>query len=186
MANILTLGRILLVLPFAALFFIDRPFAMAAAFVLFTVAALTDLLDGWVARARNETSALGAALDPIADKLLLAAALLLLTRNGVISGTAVVAALAILLREIGVAGLREALAQRRLALPVTRLAKWKTAAQLIAVAVLIAAAPGSIAPATVAGAGTALLWLAAALTLWTGAEYAFRAAKALRAAPPEA
>lgn len=184
MANLLTIGRILLIVPFAALFFADWPSAMSAAFAVFVIASVTDLFDGWVARARNETSALGAALDPLADKLLVAAALLLLTRNGVIAGASVVAALAILLREILVAGLREALRGRDGALPVTRLAKWKTAAQMTAIAALLAAAPGGIAPNLLEGVAPALLWLAAALTLWTGAIYAFAAIRALGASPP--
>ncbi|MEQ1929336.1 MAG: CDP-diacylglycerol--glycerol-3-phosphate 3-phosphatidyltransferase [Parvularculaceae bacterium] len=184
MANYLTLGRILLIVPFAVLFFIEWRSAMTAAFVVFVVASLTDLLDGMVARARGEVSALGAALDPLADKLLIAAALLLLTRNGVIAGSAVIAALVILLREILVTGLREALGGRAMALPVTRLAKWKTTAQLVALAALLAAAPGGIAPAALHAPGTALLWAAALLTLWTGADYVLRATKALRAAPP--
>ena len=186
MANLLTFSRIALILPFTMLFFTEWPGAMTAAFVLFVVAALTDFLDGYVARARSESSALGAALDPIADKLLIAAALLLLTRSGVIAGWGVVAALVILLREILVAGLREALAARRIGLAVTGLAKWKTAAQLVAVAVLLASAPGGIATEAWRAAGAALLWLAGALTLLTGADYALRAARALRAAPPEA
>ncbi len=184
MANLLTLFRIFLILPFTALFFVEWPFAMTGAFIVFAIASLTDFFDGWVARARGEVSALGAALDPLADKLLVAAALLLLTRNGVISGASVIAALAILLREILVAGLREALALRGAALPVTKMAKWKTAAQLTAVAVLLASSPGGLAPEPLASAGHALLWLAAMLTLWTGADYAFGAIKALRAAPP--
>jgi cardiolipin synthase len=183
MANLLTLFRMLLVVPFAALFFIDWRHAMTAAFILFAAASLTDLLDGWVARARNEVSALGAALDPIADKILIAAALLLLTRNGVIAGWGVAAALIILVREILVSGLREALAARRLALPVTTLGKLKTTAQILAVAALLLGAPGGLAPAA-AVAGKALLALAALLTLWSGADYALRAVKALRAARP--
>jgi CDP-diacylglycerol--glycerol-3-phosphate 3-phosphatidyltransferase len=172
MANVLTVGRTALVAPFAALFFLNAPWAMQAALVLFAIAALTDLFDGMVARARKETSALGAALDPLADKLLVAAAMILLVMNGVISGPAVVAALVIVIREILVAGLREALALRANSLPVTRLAKWKTAFQMIAVAALIAGAPGGFAPDLRGEAG--VLWIAAALTFWTGADYAWR------------
>lgn len=180
MANLLTVARILLVIPFAALFFIGAPWAMNAALLIFGIASLTDLLDGWVARARNEVSALGAALDPVADKLLIAAALLLLVRNGFIREAGVVAALIILLREIFVGGLREALAARGATLPVVALAKWKTAAQMIAIGLLLAATPeGVLGPGWEAAANGAL-WLAAVLTLWTGADYARRGIKILR------
>lgn len=181
MANLLTFARIILVIPFAALFFVSAPWAMNVALLLFGVASITDLLDGWVARARNEVSALGAALDPVADKLLIAAALLLLVRNGYIREAGVVAALIILLREVFVGGLREALGARAKTLPVTGLAKWKTAAQMIAIGLFLAAAPESVlGPSWQAGADGAL-WVAAILTLWTGADYARRGISALRA-----
>ena len=180
MANILTLGRILLIVPFTFLFLANAPWNMKAALVVFVVASLTDLLDGYVARARGEVSALGAALDPIADKLLVAAALLLLTRNGVIHGAGVVAALIILLREILIGGLREALAARGKTLPVTGLAKMKTATQLIAIALLIAAAPGGLLGGAARPAAAGFLWLAAILTLWTGTDYARKAVTQLR------
>lgn len=180
MANLITLARMALVIPFAAMFFIDAPWAMIAALVIFTIAALTDFLDGWVARKRGESSALGAALDPIADKLLVAAALVLLVRNGVIRDAGVVAALIILLRELLVAGLREAMAQRGLSLPVAPLAKWKTTFQLVACGFLLAAAPGGLAGESLRPVAAGLFWLAAILTFWTGADYAFKAASALR------
>lgn len=180
MANLLTLARILLIVPLAALFFTSSPWAMKAALGVFVVAAATDFLDGQIARARGETSAFGAALDPLADKLLVAAALLLLVRNGVISGGGVVAALVILLREILVGGLREALGGRGATLPVTSLAKWKTTFQLIAVGLLLAAAPGGMLGAGQLPLAHGALWLAALLTLWTGADYCARAVRLLR------
>lgn len=180
MANLITLARIALVIPFTAMFFINAEWAMVAAFVIFALAALTDFLDGWVARKLGQTSALGAALDPIADKLLVAAALMLLVRNGVIREWGVIAALIILLREVMVAGLREAMAQRGLSLPVLPLAKWKTAFQLIAVGFLLAAAPGGIAGKGLEPVAAGLFWFAAILTFWTGANYALKAANALR------
>lgn len=180
MANLITLARIALVIPFAAMFFIDAPWAMTAALVIFSIAALTDFLDGWVARKRGETSALGAALDPIADKVLITAALILLIRNGVIRDFGVVAALVILIREILVAGLREAMAQRAASLPVSALAKWKTTFQLVAAGFLLAAAPGGLAGEELRPIAAGLFWLAAVLTFWTGANYAFKAAGALR------
>ena len=182
MANTLTLSRIALIVPFIAAFLVNSAWNMKAALAIFVLAALTDFLDGAVARARGEVSAIGAALDPLADKLLIAAALVLLTRNGVIAGAGVIAVLIIILREILVSGLREAVAARSGALPVTGLAKWKTAAQLIAAGLLIAAAPGGLAGESLRPLAAGALWLAAVLTFWTGADYAVRAAQFLRGA----
>jgi len=183
MANFLTLARIALIVPFAAMFFLDAPWALSAALALFVLAAASDFLDGFVARARNETSRLGATLDPLADKLLIAAALILLVRNGVIRDEGVVAALAILLREILVGGLREALAKEGADLPVTPLAKLKTTAQIAAVALLLAAAPGGLVGDALGPAASGVFWLAAALTVWTGSDYAARAVRLLRQRP---
>lgn len=180
MANLITLARIGLIAPFAAMFYVSAPWAMTAALVIFLIAASTDFLDGMVARARGETSALGAALDPLADKLLVAAALILLIRNGVIAGAGVFAALIIILREILVSGLREAVAQRGRTLAVTGLAKWKTAAQLVAAGLLLASAPGGPFGEGLRPFASGLFWIAAVLTFWTGAEYALKAAAILR------
>lgn len=180
MANLITLARIGLIAPFAAMFYLSAPWAMTAALVIFLIAASTDFLDGMVARARGETSALGAALDPLADKLLVAAALILLIRNGVIAGAGVFAALIIILREILVSGLREAVAQRGRTLAVTGLAKWKTAAQLVAAGLLLASAPGGPFGEGLRPFASGLFWIAAVLTFWTGAEYALKAAAILR------
>ena len=182
MATLITLARIALIVPFAAMFFIAAPWAMTGALVIFLIAAATDFLDGYVARARGEVSALGAALDPLADKLLIAAALILLIRNGVINGAGVVAALVIILREILVGGLREAVTQAGGGLPVTALAKAKTAAQLVAAAMLIAAAPGGVVGEALLPLAGGLFWLAAVLTFWTGAEYGVKAVAFLRGA----
>ncbi|MCA8888475.1 MAG: CDP-diacylglycerol--glycerol-3-phosphate 3-phosphatidyltransferase [Parvularculaceae bacterium] len=181
MANILTLSRILLIIPFAAVFFIDAAWSMTAALTIFALAAATDFLDGHVARARGEISALGAALDPLADKLLVAAAIILLVRNGVLRDAGVIAALIIVLREILVGGLREALGKAGSSLPVTQLAKWKTTAQLLAVALLLAPAPGGVAGQGLAPLAQGVLWMATALTLWTGADYVVRSVGLLRA-----
>ncbi len=181
MANFLTLGRIFLIVPFVVFFLVDISWGLKAAFITFAIAGLTDLLDGPIARARGEVSALGAALDPLADKLLIAAALVLLVRNGVVHGAGVVAVIIILLREILVSGLREAVAAKGGALAVTGLAKWKTAAQLIAAGLLIAAAPAGFIGEASRPYAIGLLWLAAILTFWTGADYALRAARILRA-----
>lgn len=182
MANLVTLARMLLVVPFSAFFFVDWAHATTAALAVFVVAAGTDFLDGRIARARGEVSALGAALDPVADKLLVAAALLLLVRNGVLRDLGVAAALAMLLRDVVVGGLREALAVRAETLPVTGLAKWKTAAQMVSIGFLLAAAPGGPLGESAAPLAYGLFWAATALTLWTGALYVRRGVAALAAA----
>ena len=172
LATWLTLGRIALIVPFAVLFW-TGPSWLAG--LVFAVAGLTDWLDGYVARRRGEVSALGAALDPIADKLLTIAALILLCASGIVDGAGVAAALAIGLREVLVGGLREAVAGREVKLPVTFLAKIKTTVQFAAFFVLIASA-GTGALGTV---GDALLWIAAALTVWTGYQYTDKAVRSL-------
>ncbi len=181
MANLITLARIGFIVPFVLLFITDASWNLKAALVVFVVASLSDFLDGWVARARGEVSALGAALDPLADKLLIAAALILLLRNGIINGAGVIAVIVIILREIMVSGLREAVAMKGGSLPVTTLAKWKTAAQLVAAGLLLATAPTGFIGAEWKSLGTAALWLATLLTFWTGADYAIRAQRFLRA-----
>lgn len=176
LATWLTLARIVLIVPFAVLFF-TGPLWLAA--VLFAVAALTDWLDGYVARKRGEVSALGAALDPIADKLLTIAALLMLCATDIIDGWGIAAALAIGLREVLVGGLREAVAGRAVKLPVTFLAKIKTTAQFTAFLVLIVSAGAG----SLGTAGDVLLWVAAALTVWTGYQYADKAVRSLTSEP---
>lgn len=184
MANLITLARMALVIPFIFAFLANAGWSMTAALAIFVIAALTDFLDGYVARARGETSALGAALDPIADKLLVAAALILLVRNGVVTGAGVVAAIVIILRELLVSGLREALSARAASLPVTMLAKWKTTAQLAAAGLLLAAAPAGVIGEPLRPAASAALWIAAVLTFWTGAAYVRGAMNLLRTQRP--
>jgi len=169
--NLLTLGRIAAIPVIVALLFLDGAAARWGALVLYLAACATDWLDGWLARARGEVSPLGRFLDPIADKLLVAAILVMLIAAGDLRGAAVLAAIVILCRELLVSGLREYLAELRVALPVSRLAKWKTTVQMLALALLL---PGPAAPAEVALAGILLLWLAAALTLVTGWDYLTR------------
>jgi len=142
-----------------------------AAFAIFAGAGITDFFDGYLARAWEQQSTLGRMLDPIADKLLVAAALLMLCANGTLAGANIWAAVVILCREILVSGLREYLAELRVAVPVTRVAKWKTTAQLVALGFLIA---GPAAERAIPGShmlGVALLWIAAMLTLYTGWDY---------------
>lgn len=180
MANLITFSRIALIIPFVWLFFIPALWSPKAALAVFFVAAITDFLDGAVARARGEVSALGAAFDPIADKLLTTAALLLLVRNGAIAGAGVAGALIIVLREILVGGLREALAGQGKTLPVTRLAKVKTTAQLVALGLLIATMPGGVLGPSAAPLAEGLFWFAVILTFWTGAAYTSAAVRLLR------
>ena len=170
--NVLTYGRILAVPLMAACFLlIDRDSGRWAALFVFALACLTDWLDGYLARVLAQQSTLGRMLDPIADKLLVGTALLLLVNDGTIDYVTIWAAIIILCREILVSGLREYLAELNVKVHVTRLAKWKTTLQMLALGVLLA---GSAADKIVPGVtltGTMLLWAAALLTLWTGYDY---------------
>ncbi|MGU3496622.1 CDP-diacylglycerol--glycerol-3-phosphate 3-phosphatidyltransferase [Xanthobacteraceae bacterium A53D] len=144
------------------------------AFGLFVAAAVTDFFDGYLARAWQQQSAIGRMLDPIADKLLVSTSLLMLASDGTIRGWSLWAAVVILCREILVSGLREFLAELRVSVPVSRLAKWKTAAQLVAVGFLLAGPAGDKLLPGITMAGLVLLWISAVLTLYTGYDY-FRA-----------
>ena len=182
--NLLTLSRILAIPIVVASFYLQGDYARWFACALFSAAGLTDWLDGHMARRWAQQSELGRFLDPIADKLLVSATLFMLTTTGRLSWGAVLPALVILCREILVSGLREYLAGLRVGLPVSRLAKWKTAIQMVAIGVLIV---GNAGPAflPVAAIGEMLLWVAALLTLVTGYDY-LRAGLAhmTQAAPP--
>ena len=180
--NLLTLSRILVIPVVIATFYIPGDPARWFACALFSAAGLTDWLDGHVARRWQQQSEIGRFLDPIADKLLVSATLLMLTAFGRISGGAVLPALVILCREILVSGLREYLAGLRVSVPVSRLAKWKTTIQMVAIGFLIVGDAGEgLLP--VRGIGEALLWLAASLTLVTGYDY-LRAGLSHMARPP--
>src|SRR5499427_7553607 len=144
------------------------------ALAIFITAGVTDFFDGYFARAWGQHSTFGRMLDPIADKLLVASCLLMLAANGTIKGWSLWAAIVILCREILVSGLREYLAELRVSVPVTRLAKWKTTLQLVAIGFLIAGKAGDAVVPVVTPIGLALLWLSALLTLYTGWDY-FRA-----------
>lgn len=171
--NLLTLSRILAVPLLVVLMWGKGPWEWLGAFVLFCIAGLTDYLDGYLARAHGTVSKIGVFLDPIADKIMVAAVIVMLIHSGLIHGLAVVAALVILLREIIVSGLREYLAGLQVSLPVSALAKWKTAFQMIALgALVLAGSAGAWLPGLpVLEIGLASLWLAAALTLVTGYDY---------------
>ncbi|WP_342641290.1 CDP-diacylglycerol--glycerol-3-phosphate 3-phosphatidyltransferase [Rhodoligotrophos ferricapiens] len=169
--NFLTFGRIAAVPLIVGCFFIDGDGARWAALALFILAAVSDFFDGYLARLWSQQSSLGRMLDPIADKLLVAAVLLMLTTVRTIEGVHVVAAVIILLREVLVSGLREYLAELRVSVPVTRLAKWKTTLQMVAIALLTAGdAADKVFPFTTA-LGLFGLWLSALLTLYTGYDY---------------
>lgn len=152
------------------------------ALVLFIAAGVTDILDGYIARSWGQQSSFGRMLDPIADKLLVASCLLMLAADGTIRGWSLWAAIVILCREILVSGLREYLAELRVSVPVTRLAKWKTSLQLVAIGFLLAGSAGDgvvakhlgLTFAPVTHIGLILLWVSAVLTLYTGYDY-FRA-----------
>ena len=144
------------------------------ALFIFVAAGVTDFLDGYLARKWGEQSTFGRMLDPIADKLLVASCLLMLAADGTIRGWSLWAAIVILCREILVSGLREYLAELRVSVPVTQLAKWKTTLQLVAVGFLVAGKAGDAVLPVVTPMGLTLLWLSALLTLYTGWDY-FRA-----------
>jgi cardiolipin synthase len=141
------------------------------ALAIFIAAGVTDILDGYLARMWGQQSSLGRMLDPIADKLLVSSCLLMLAAEETIRGWSLFAAIVILCREILVSGLREYLAELRVSVPVTRLAKWKTTLQLVAVGFLIAGEAGDIIVPVITQVGIALLWLSALLTLYTGWDY---------------
>ncbi len=166
--NMLTLSRIVAIPLVVACFWLDRGWAQWLSMILFVIAAVTDWFDGYFARRYHQISRFGRFLDPIADKLLVAAALVMLVDSGTLRGLNVLAALIILAREILVSGLREFLAELRVGLPVSQLAKWKTGAQMVAIAALLV---GDAASPLVPQVGIVLIWVAAALTLITGYDY---------------
>ncbi|MBO0663719.1 CDP-diacylglycerol--glycerol-3-phosphate 3-phosphatidyltransferase [Jiella sp. MQZ9-1] len=177
--NILTYARIVCVPLVVMCFFLEgqlhsSDLARWTALGIFIAASITDYLDGYLARAWKQTSTIGRMLDPIADKLLVAAVLLLLAAEGSIAGWSLWAAIIILCREILVSGLREYLAELKVSVPVTRLAKWKTAIQMVAIAFLLAGPAGDKFLPGITQVGLALLWVSALVTLYTGYDY-FRA-----------
>jgi cardiolipin synthase len=141
------------------------------ALAIFIAAGVTDFFDGYFARIWGQQSRLGRMLDPIADKLLVASTLLMLAADGTIKGWSTLAAIVILCREILVSGLREFLADLRVSVPVTQLAKWKTTIQLVAIGFLIAGKAGDIVLPGTTEIGLTLLWLSAIFTLYTGWDY---------------
>ncbi len=173
--NILTIGRIIIVPIFVLTFFIPGLFGDLIPFFLFALASFTDYLDGLLARMFREESKLGELLDPIADKILVAAALILLVMNGTIKNYEVIAAIIILTREILVSGLREFLAKSSVTMQVTSLSKLKTFIQMISIAILLTGESGNkiinFQDYNAQTIGIILLWLSAFLTLYTGYDY---------------
>jgi CDP-diacylglycerol--glycerol-3-phosphate 3-phosphatidyltransferase len=171
--NLLTLSRIFAV-PLLVILLWDAEWpGYLAAFIVFSVAGLTDYLDGYLARANGTVSKLGVFLDPVADKIMVAATIVMLVHTGAIHGWAVIPALIILLREITVSGLREYLAGLQVSLPVSQLAKWKTTFQMLSLGALILAGFTVVKLPWLPAheVGMISLWLAAGLTLITGYDY---------------
>jgi CDP-diacylglycerol--glycerol-3-phosphate 3-phosphatidyltransferase/cardiolipin synthase len=168
--NLLTLSRIVAMPVMVLLLWHPGVSDYWLAFGLYCLVAITDYFDGYLARAQGTVSKLGIFLDPIADKIMVATVIVLLVFIHAIDGLAVIAALIILVREIAVSGLREFLAELRVSMPVSQLAKWKTAFQLISLGALIlaGAVPGH---AWVGWVGLFCLWSAAGLTAVTGWDY---------------
>jgi len=173
--NYLTIGRIIIVPVFVFAYYLPGFYGDVIPFVLFVLASFTDFLDGLLARMYKEESKLGELLDPIADKIIVATALILLVMDGTIKNYEVIAAIIILTREILISGLREFLAKGKINLPVSSLAKAKTFLQMIAISVLLTGETGNkiinFQDYNAQTIGIIFLWLSAFLTLFTGYEY---------------
>ena len=173
--NYLTIGRIIIVPFFVFAFYLPGFYGDIIPLVLFLIASFTDFLDGLLARMFKEESQLGELLDPIADKIIVAAALILLVMNGTIKNYEIIAAIIILTREILVSGLREFLAKGQIKLPVSNLSKLKTFLQMFSIAILLTGETGNkiinFQDYNAQTIGIILLWLSAFLTLYTGYEY---------------
>ena len=170
--NLLTLSRIVAVPGLVVLMWGRNPWEWLGAFVLFSIAGITDYFDGYLARSYGTVSKIGQFLDPIADKIMVAAVIVMLIHAQVLTGLSVVAGLVILLREIIVSGLREYLAGIQVSVPVSKLAKWKTTFQIVALGALVLIPAVPLFPWLPAEpVGMVSLWLAAGLTLLTGYDY---------------
>lgn len=170
--NLLTFSRILAMALIVGLMFMDPPLGNWLALAAYTYACVTDFFDGYLARVLEQQSALGRFLDPIADKILVSAVILMIVAKGEVQGLALLPAIVILCREILVSGLREFLAEVRVGLPVSQLAKWKTTLQMVTLGFLIVGRAGpQFGPLSTTDIGIIGLWIAAALTLVTGYDY---------------
>lgn len=175
--NILTYGRILAIPALVACFFVKGDWGRWVAMWIFIAAGVSDFLDGYLARAWEQQSAIGRMLDPIADKLIVAAALLMLAADQTIAGWSLWAGVIILCREILVSGLREFLGTLAVSVPVTRVAKWKTFLQMLAIGFLLADGAGDKIWPYTTQFGLTLLWISAILTLYTGYDYLLAAVR---------
>ena len=173
--NILTIGRIIIVPFFVLAFYLPGFYGDLTALILFIIASFTDFLDGMLARMLGEESKLGELLDPIADKIIVATALILLVMDGTIRNYEVIAAIIILTREILISGLREFLAKTKVSMEVTGLSKIKTFLQMLSIAILLTGESGNklinFQDYNAQTIGIILLWLSAFLTLYTGYDY---------------
>ena len=170
--NLLTFSRILAIVLVVGLMFMDPPLGNWLALAAYTYACVTDFFDGYLARVLDQQSALGRFLDPIADKLLVSAVILMLAATNAVTGLTVIPAIIILCREILVSGLREFLAETQVSVPVSNLAKWKTTLQMVVLGFLIVNEAGpDFGPLSTTEIGVYGLWLAAILTLVTGYDY---------------
>jgi len=173
--NTLTIGRIILVPFFVTAFYLPGFLGEIIPLFIFLLASFTDFLDGLLARLYKEESKLGELLDPIADKIIVATALVLLVMNNTISNYEVIAAIIILSRELLISGLREFLAKSQITMPVSGLAKFKTFIQMFAIALLLTGESGNkiinFQDYNAHTIGIIFLWLSAFLTLYTGYDY---------------
>ena len=176
--NILTIGRIILVPIFIGTYYLPGAMGDWIPFIIFVLASFTDFLDGVLARLNKEESKLGELLDPVADKIIVGSALVLLVMDDTIKDYEVIAAIIIMIREILISGLREFLAKARITIPVTKLAKFKTFIQMFAIAILLTGESGNkiinFGDYNAHSIGIVLLWLAAFLTIYTGYDYVRR------------
>ncbi len=165
--NMITIARILAIIPIAALVMYGAPATRSVALFLYIAAAASDWIDGYLARAMGQYSDLGRMLDPIADKLLVGVLVAVLAWDNSLSAFDMIPAIAILFREFFIPGLREFLGNKTVVLPVSKLAKWKTTIQLVALGLVLAEpiVPGLTLVSDL------VLWIAGAITLWTGWDY---------------
>jgi len=169
-SNQLTMGRVFLIPLFVAAFYLPDTYSYYMSTLIFGIAAFTDWLDGYLARSRNEITAFGRFLDPVADKLLVASALVLLVSD---DRAPAILAIIIIGREIAIGALREWLAERSSIVKVSILGKWKTLIQMFAIGALLI--HNTLFGLNFHWLGTVLLWMAAILTLWSGYEYMYNA-----------
>lgn len=169
--NMLTLSRILVIPILMIGFYMDQPLGSWVAGIVFAFAGITDFFDGYLARSSGTVSKIGKFLDPIADKLMVGAVIILVVAFDIVDGLHIIAAVIIMCRELLVSGLREFLAGEQVDVPVSLVAKWKTAFQMIALGVLCWAPAGDSLGFHATDIGLTTLWFSAVLTLYTGYDY---------------